>query len=65
MQAWKNDQNYIKEKAFTHPLFERGQLQLRAPSKTVGSDDGDFFQKFGKERKNLLNDLFRRSTTKG
>ena len=25
-------------------------------------DEDDFFQKFGKERKNLLTDLFRRST---
>ena len=28
-------------------------------------DGDDFFQKFGKERKNLLKDLYRRSTTKG
>ena len=27
-----------------------------------GDGDDDFFQKFGKERKNLLTDLFRRST---
>ena len=27
-----------------------------------GDDGDDFFQKFGKERKNLLTDLFRRST---
>ena len=27
-----------------------------------GDGEDDFFQKFGKERKNLLPDLFRRST---
>ena len=30
-----------------------------------GGGEDDFFQNFGKERKNLLKDLFRRSTTKG
>ena len=38
-------------------------LLVRLEEESGGDgDDGDFFQKFGKERKNLLTDLFRRST---
>ena len=49
-------------------IFEHGQLQLRAPSKTVvqkkKKNQRDFFQKSEKKRKNLPPDLLRRLTIK-
>ena len=37
-------------------------LLVRLEEEDGEDGDGDFFQKFGKERKDLLTDLFRRST---
>ena len=37
-------------------------LLVRLEDHGDGDDGDDFFQKFGKVRKNLLTDLFRRST---
>ena len=58
-----NDEIYFDFDFLSADSFSSALLVRLEDSDGDGDGDGDdFFQKFGKERKNLLTDLFRRST---